>query len=87
MSTAKPPKGEKKAKPWVWMGLLAFLAVAAIAVVVSFAMQRSGERQEPEVGHQVQPFQLPDVISGITFSLDDYLGKEDVVLVSYMGFF
>jgi peroxiredoxin len=42
---------------------------------------------EPSIGQQVNTFELPDVVSGETFSLADYLGKRDIVLVSYMGFF
>src|SRR6266542_3812187 len=38
-------------------------------------------------GEQIQPFQLPDLASGRNFSLTDYLGKQDIALVSYMGWF
>ena len=30
---------------------------------------------------------LPEAVSGRSFMLADYLGKQDVVVVSYMGFF
>jgi len=38
-------------------------------------------------GQQVQPFNLPDVVSGREVSLEDYLGNQEIVLVGYMGFF
>jgi Peroxiredoxin len=38
-------------------------------------------------GGQVNSFELPDVVSGRQVSLADDLGKRDIVLVSYMGFF
>lgn len=96
MSKGKSRKATQKAKPWwayrknrnrVWLALLGILAVAAIAGFFWLRSQDMGSSGEPQVGQQVQAFELPDVISGNTFSLADYLGNKDIVLVSYMGFF
>ena len=67
--------------------MFGILAVVAIASFVWFPFQGGSSPTEPAVGQQVEAFELPDVVSGQTFSLADYLGKKDVVLVSYMGFF
>lgn len=72
------------------MGSFGTLVVAAIALFVWFAMQggnqMGGEGSIP-IGEQVEAFELPDVASGDTFSLGDHLGKQDIVIVGYMGFF
>lgn len=39
------------------------------------------------IGQKVQPVKLEDSRSGATFDLGEYLGKKDVVVVSYMGYF
>lgn len=99
MSNAKPRKGAHDAKPWwryrrnrnkVWLGLFGTLGVAAIALFVWFATQggnRMGGEGSIPIGGQVEAFELPDVASGDTFSLADHLGKQDIVIVGYMGFF
>ncbi len=69
------------------MGLLVSLVFVAVAGSAWLATRGSGGMNEPSVGQQVNAFELPDVASGKTFSLADYLGKGDIVLVSYMGFF
>ena len=69
------------------MGLLGTLVIAAGALFVWFATQGAGNPKAPEAGQPVQAFELPDVVSGKTFALADYLGKKDIVMVSYMGFF
>jgi peroxiredoxin len=96
MSKAKSRPAAQRAKPWwskrrnrnrVWMGLLISLVVVAVGGFLWLATQGSGGMNEPSVGQQVNAFELPDVASGETFALADYLGKRDIVLVSYMGFF
>jgi uncharacterized protein YfaA (DUF2138 family) len=83
-------------KPWwayrrnrnkVWLGLIVSLVGVAIVTFVWFATQGTSSPKAPEAGRAVQAFQLPDVVSGKTFSLADYLGRKDIVVVSYMGFF
>lgn len=99
MSKAKSRKAAQRPKSWwskrrnrnrVWLGLFGTLGVAAIALFVWFAMQggnqMGGEGSIP-IGEQVEAFELPDAVSGETFSLADYLGKQDIVIVGYMGFF
>jgi peroxiredoxin len=88
-----------KTKPWwrhprnrnkVWLGLLggiAILAVAAFLWLATSGDHQGGSEGPIPVGQQVQPFELPDIVSGQTVSLDDYLGKEEIVVVGYMGFF
>jgi hypothetical protein len=96
VSKAKEGTVSNKAKPWwryrrnrnkVWLGLIASLAAVAIGAFVWFATQDMNSPKAPEAGQPVQAFELPDVVSGKTFSLADYLGKKDIVVVSYMGFF
>ena len=99
MSKGKLRPAAQRPKPWwskrrnrnnVWLGLLGVLGVAAAALFVWFATvggTHTGGGQPIVAGAQVQAFELPDVVSGGTFSLGDYLGKKDIVLVSYMGFF
>lgn len=96
MSKAKSRRAAQKSKPWwskrrnrnkVWLGLFGALAIAVVALFVWFATQGSMGTPEARTGQQVEAFELPDVVSGETFSLTDYLGKRDIVLVSYMGFF
>ena len=96
MSKAKSRPAAQKPKPWwskrknrnrVWMSLLIGLVLVAVGGFAWLATQGSGGMNEPSAGQQVNAFELPDVASGQTFSLADYLGKSDVVVVSYMGFF
>lgn len=77
----------------VWFPLLAVLAIASISGLAWLASQgknggsgATGEEPIP-MGQQVQAFQLPDVVSGRQVSLADYIGKQGVVIVGYMGFF
>ena len=95
MTKAKSGKPAQKEKPWwryrrnrnkVWLGLFGAFAVVTVALFVWFAV-RGGAPGEPKVGQEVKAFELPDVVSGQTFSLANYLGKQDIVLVGYMGFF
>ena len=95
MSNAKSKPAAQRAKPWwrkrrnrnrVWAGLFVSLVFVLVGLFAWLATQGSG-MNEPSVGQQVSAFELPDVASGQTFSLADYLGKRDIVLVSYMGFF
>jgi peroxiredoxin len=96
MSKTKSRPAAQRPKPWwskrknrnrVWMSLLVSLVVVAVGGFVWLAARGSGGMNEPSVGRQVNAFELPDVASGQTFSMADYLGKRDIVLVSYMGFF
>lgn len=96
MSEGQPKKLPQKAKPWwryarnrnkVWLGLLGVLLVAIIGGVFWLRSQDMGSSPEPQRGQQVQAFQLPDVVSGQTFSLADYLGKKEIAIVSYMGWY
>lgn len=96
MSRAKSRPTAQRPKPWwskrhnrnrIWLGLFGTLVVAAVALFVWFATQGMGSPKVPEAGQPVQAFELPDVVSGKTFALADYLGKKDIVVVSYMGFF
>ena len=89
-------KAQGKAKPWwaysrirnrVWLGLLGLLAVAVIAGFFWLRSQDMGSPEEPEMGTSVESFALPNVVSGQTWSLNDYLGAKDIVIVSYMGWF
>ncbi len=90
-------KKRQKTKDWwrssrnwdrIALSLLGVFAVAAITVFIWLAVQ-GGQVDEPPVarGQPIEPFTLPDVVSGKSVSLADYLGKQDVVLVGYMGFF
>ncbi len=69
------------------------LALAVIGAVAIFGGVACGggsasptEAPIPS-GDQVKSFELPDVVSGHQVSLSDDLGKRDIVLVGYMGFF
>ncbi|TMC00365.1 MAG: hypothetical protein E6J42_01040 [Chloroflexi bacterium] len=62
------------------------LVVGTIACSGGGSSSTSGEQPIP-IGQQIQPFRLPDAVSGRQVSLADYLGKQDVVIVGYMGFF
>jgi hypothetical protein len=100
VSKSKSHKATQQAQPWwskrrnrnrVWLGLFGTLGVAAVALFVWFATQGenhlAGGEQPIPIGEQVAAFELPDVASGDTFSLADHLGKQDIVIVGYMGFF
>jgi peroxiredoxin len=69
---------------------LAMAAIGAVAIFVGVACG-GGSASPTEApipsGHQVTSFELPDVVSGRQVSLADDLGKRDIVLVGYMGFF
>lgn len=69
---------------------LALAVIGAVGIVVGVACG-GGSASPTEApipsGHQVQSFELPDVVSGRQVSLADDLGKRDIVLVGYMGFF
>ena len=75
------------------MPLAVLLILAVIGGVVWAVSQGTGGNGEggggglQVTGQQVQPFELPDVVSGRPVSLADYLGKKDIVMVSYMGWF
>jgi peroxiredoxin len=71
----------------VWLVLVAGLVAVAVGLFAYFATRGMDSPKPLAAGQQVESFQLPEVISGKTFSLADYLGKKDIVLVSYMGFF
>lgn len=98
MSKATSQPAAQRPKPWwserrnrnrIWLGLFGPLAVAAVGLFIWFSTQGGNQMSgEPiPVGEQVEAFELPDVVSGDTFSLADYLGKQDIVIVGYMGFF
>ncbi len=69
---------------------LAMAVIGAVAIFVGVAC-RGGSASPTEApipsGHQVTSFELPDVVSGRQVSLSNDLGKRDIVLVGYMGFF
>lgn len=69
--------------------LLAVVALALAASVGVGWLLTKGAMDEPRVanGEPVSPFQLPDLVSGRTYSLGEYLGKQEIVVVSYMGWF
>lgn len=86
---ARRPSGWRA---WLWFGSTRFVVglvvggVVVLGVVLWTASQ--GEDAEPvAAGVPVEPFQLPDVVSGQPFDIGPYLGREPVVVVSYMGFF
>ncbi len=76
---------------WALFRSLAFVVlwIVTLLLVVSCSGGSGGGTTETSIpkGQQVQAFQLPDVVSGRQVTLADYLGKQDVVIVSYMGFF
>jgi hypothetical protein len=67
--------------------VLAGTVVVLIGLVAWVLPRGPGESAVPSKGEQVASFQLPDVVSGRDFQLSEYLGKKDIVIVSYMGFF
>lgn len=80
-------KGRNK----VWFVLLPALAFAAVGGLAWLSLNGghtgSGGESPIPIGHQVQSFQLPNVVSGRDFSLSDDLGKKKIVVVGYMGFY
>jgi len=100
LSTSKSKK-RQKLKPWwrssrnrnkIWGVLFSVLAVAALGGFAWLALSSGGRgttggEQPIPVGEQVQPFTLPNIVSDRDFSLDDNLGKREIVVVGYMGFF
>lgn len=98
MSTIKS-KRERQTRPWwltsrgrnkIWFGLFVLAAVVVVGgfawLSISGGSPGGGEGSVP-VGQQVEPFKLQDIASGRTVSSADYLGRQDVVIVGYMGFF
>jgi peroxiredoxin len=72
--------------------ILLYVVIMAVSLALTTLWLRTrhtgqGAVSTQVLGAQVHPFQLPDLVSGKTISLGDYLGKQDVVLVSYMGWF
>jgi peroxiredoxin len=69
---------------------LALTVIAAAGLLFGAACAGSGgssnEAPIPS-GAQVSSFELPDVVSGQQVSLAGDIGKRDIVLVGYMGFF
>jgi Peroxiredoxin len=78
-----------RSKRTLFRGLaLAVVGVAGIVVGVAWLRGSANTMEAPiPSGGQVNSFELPDVVSGRQVSLADDLGKRDIVLVSYMGFF
>ena len=93
------PKSKKRqgSKQWwrssknrnkVWFPLFAVLAVVAIGGSIWLAVQGGQGGAKPITpGQSVEAFTLPDIVSGRNVSMADYLGKQPVVVVGYMGFF
>ena len=70
---------------WFLFGLV---IGAVIAGVVYFSDRASDAPEEAAaIGEPVKPFELPNVATGGNVALADYVGKQEVVIVSYMGWF
>jgi len=94
------PKSKKRqgSKQWwrssknrnkVWFPLFAVLAVVAIGGFIWWLAVQGGQDGDKPItpGQSVEAFTLPDIVSGRSVSMADYLGKQPVVVVGYMGFF
>lgn len=71
-------------------GLLVVLVAGAVAGLAWLVVQRPDEKEGGgaiPASKAVEPFSLPDARTGKMFSLGDYLGTQDIVIVSYMGRF
>jgi len=71
-----------------WLATIALIAAAMAGVVWLRVVtgQRAGDKTV-SLGEPLRSFQLPDLVHNRTFSLADDLGKREVVIVSYMGWF
>jgi peroxiredoxin len=77
-----------RSKRTLFRGLaLAVIGAAVLAIGAACSGGASSSEAPIPSGRQVQSFELPDVVSGRQVSLADDLGKRDIVLVGYMGFF
>lgn len=77
---------------WFWFGgsrLLVGLVLGALVVTgyLLWSVSRGADAEPVVDGELVEPFELPNVVSGQPFDVSPYLGREPVVVVSYMGFF
>lgn len=77
---------------WLWLGgsrLLVGLVLGALVVsgYLLWSVSRGADAEPVADGELVEPFELPNVVSGQSFDVSPYLGREPVVVVSYMGFF
>ena len=74
----------------IWGALFVALAVFGLGAFAWLAFQggqMGGDDDAIAIGRPAEQFTLPDIVSGEEVSLSDYLGKEDIVVVGYMGFF
>ena len=70
-----------------WL-LFSVMVAAFVAGAVYLTRGTSNAPEEAaSVGEQVAPFELPDVVTGRSVPLAGYLGKQEIVIVSYMGWF
>lgn len=93
MRARKRSKGDR---PW-WRGstarlgaswlLFSLVITVSIGGVVYLTRESNGPEKAATAGEQVKPFELPDAVTGRNVSLAGYLGKQEIVIVSYMGWF
>jgi peroxiredoxin len=76
---------------WIFLRGLVLAVIGVVGLVAGVACGGGSSASPTEApipsGAQVSSFELPDVVSGRQVSLSDDLGKRDIVLVGYMGFF
>ena len=94
---AKSSSRRRRTRPsgwraWLWFAGSRLVVGVVLGAVVVFGFLlwavSQGEDAEPvAAGQPVEPFQLPNVVTGQPFDAAPYLGREPVVVVSYTGFF
>ena len=77
---------------WLWFGgsrLLVGVVLGALVVTgfLLWSVSRGADAEPVADGELVEAFELPNVVTGQLFDVGPYLGREPVVVVSYMGFF
>ncbi len=93
-SRRRPP--HEVSKPWwrrialLWYAGIGLSALVLFSVLVTLSARSGGSGAETpplDAGTSLADFTLNDAVTGKAVSLDDYLGKQDVVIATLMGGF
>lgn len=76
-----------RSRKFVLVVVVVLAAIATVAGAWSLTRPEAMADRTVSAGEPVMSFELPDVASDQTFSLADYLGRKEIVIVSYMGWF
>lgn len=90
--------GRRLKREWLGVASLVLVLVVSVGGFIWIQSRSSGDEaaggmsgmggnSSVPIGQKVQSVKLEDSRTGAMFDLGEYLGKKDIVLVSYMGYF